>query len=53
MGNLTRLMAKNYNTMQTILLNNGIHMPLLGYGVFRDFGDPNYLRRIIAMFPNV
>ncbi len=20
---------------------------------FRDFGDPNYLRRIIAMFPNV
>ena len=28
MGNLTRLMAKNYNTMQTILLNNGIHMPL-------------------------
>lgn len=35
MGNLTRLMAKNYNTMQTILLNNGIHMPLLGYGVFQ------------------
>ena len=20
---------------------------------FRDFADPNYLRRIIAMFPNV
>ncbi len=31
--------------MQTIQLNNGIEMPLLGYG--------DYLRRIIAMLPNV
>ncbi len=73
--------------MQTILLNNGIEMPTLGYGVFqvppeetercvsnalqvgyrlidtaqaygneagfRNFGDPDYLRWIVAMFPNV
>lgn len=100
--------------MQTITLNNGIQMPLLGYGVFRvapeeaercvsdalqvgyrmidtaqaynnedgvgaaisksgikredmnliaplnqqdtgfrDFADPNYLRKILGMFPNV
>lgn len=58
--------------MQTILLNNGISMPLLGYGLFkvppqdaerctrealnqqdtgfRNFSDPNYLRRILNMF---
>lgn len=61
--------------MQTIRLNNGIEMPLLGYGLFkvppqdaerctrealnqqdtgfRDFADPNYLRRILGIFPNV
>ena len=33
--------------MQTIQLNNRQDTG------FRDFGDPNYLRRIIAMFPNV
>lgn len=68
--------------MRTILLNNGISMPLLGYGLFkvppqdaerctrealevgyrlieplnqqdtgfRNFSDPNYLRRILNMF---
>ena len=32
--------------METIKLNNGVEMPV-------DFGDPNYLRRILGMFPNV
>ncbi len=35
--------------MQTVKLNNGVAMVGADTG-FRDFADPNYLRRIIGMF---
>ena len=49
-------MAENFNVFDFALLEADMQAiaPLNQNDTgFRDFGDPNYLRRILGMFPNV